>query len=45
MESKRAKAKSTIEIDNDRVIVTKWQFDPGAETGWHRHEPDFVVVP
>ncbi len=45
MESKRAKAKSTIEIDNDRVIVTKWQFDPGAETGWHRHEHDYVVVP
>jgi quercetin dioxygenase-like cupin family protein len=45
MESKRAKANSTIEIDNDRVIVTKWQFEQGAETGWHRHERDYVVVP
>jgi quercetin dioxygenase-like cupin family protein len=27
------------------VIVTEWRFQPGAETGWHRHEYDYVVVP
>jgi len=32
-------------IDNDRVIVTEWRFAKGANTGWHRHEHDYVVVP
>jgi quercetin dioxygenase-like cupin family protein len=41
----RAKAKRTVQIDNDRVTVTEWRFEPGAETGWHRHEYDYVVVP
>ena len=27
-----------------RVIVTEWRFAPGAETGWHRHAHDYVVV-
>tara|TARA_B100000686_G_C16297631_1_gene716831 strand:- start:235 stop:525 length:291 start_codon:yes stop_codon:yes gene_type:complete len=35
----------TVLIDNDRVRVTKWFFAVGAETGWHRHEYDYVVVP
>lgn len=38
-------AKSTIFIDNDRTRVTEWRFAPGASTGWHRHEYDYVVVP
>ena len=32
-------------IDNDRVVVTKWSFVDGAETGWHRHGHDYVIVP
>ena len=32
-------------IDNDRVRVTRWDFAPGAATGWHRHEYDYVIVP
>lgn len=32
-------------IDNDRVVVTEWRFAPGANTGWHRHGHDYVVVP
>jgi beta-alanine degradation protein BauB len=24
---------------------TEWRFAPGAETGWHRHGTDYVVVP
>ncbi|MFN5510460.1 MAG: cupin, partial [Burkholderiales bacterium] len=23
----------TVQVDNDRVIVTEWCFAPGAETG------------
>ena len=32
-------------IDNESVRVTQWRFAPGAATGWHRHEHDYVVVP
>jgi quercetin dioxygenase-like cupin family protein len=35
----------TVQIENDRFIVTEWRFAPGAETGWHRHAYDYVVVP
>ena len=35
----------TVQIDNERTRVTEWRFAPGAETGWHRHEMDYVVVP
>jgi len=38
-------AKATRIIDNDRVIVTEYRFAPGANTGWHRHAHDYVVVP
>jgi len=35
----------TVQVDNERVRVTEWRFAPGAETGWHRHDHDYVVVP
>ena len=38
-------AHATIQIDNERVRVTEWRFAPGAETGEHVHEMDYVVVP
>ena len=40
-----ARAVPTVQIDNDRVRVTEWRFAPGAETGFHVHEMDYVVVP
>jgi beta-alanine degradation protein BauB len=39
------RAVPTVSIDNDRVRVTEWRFAPGAATGVHRHELDYVVVP
>jgi quercetin dioxygenase-like cupin family protein len=39
----RPKARPQVLIDNDRVAVTRWSFEDGAETGWHRHGPDYVV--
>jgi quercetin dioxygenase-like cupin family protein len=45
MHTKRAQAKPTLQIDNERVAVTEWRFAPGAETGWHRHGYDYVVIP
>jgi quercetin dioxygenase-like cupin family protein len=38
-------ATSKIFIDNERTRVTEWRFAPGASTGRHRHEYDYVVVP
>jgi quercetin dioxygenase-like cupin family protein len=34
-----------VQVDNDWVKVTEWRFPPGAETGYHVHEYDYVVVP
>jgi beta-alanine degradation protein BauB len=39
------KATSTVQVQNDRVLVTEWRFLPGAETGDHVHAHDYVVVP
>jgi quercetin dioxygenase-like cupin family protein len=39
------KAVATVQADNERVRVTEWRFAPGAETGFHVHEMDYVVVP
>jgi len=41
----RPPAQPTVQVDNARVKVTEWRFAPGAETGWHRHAYDYVVVP
>ena len=45
MTAARKLAKPTVQLENDRVIVTEWRFEPGAETTWHRHAYDYVVVP
>ena len=42
---KRPQAIPTVQVDDDRVRVTEWRFAPGAETGFHVHEMDYVVVP
>ncbi len=39
------KAVPTVMIEDDRVRVTEWRFAPGAATGHHIHEYDYVVVP
>ena len=38
-------AHPTLQIDNEKVVVTEWRFAPGAETGFHVHGHDYVVVP
>jgi quercetin dioxygenase-like cupin family protein len=40
----RPPATATQLIDDDRVRVTRFDFEPGAETGWHRHEMDYVIT-
>ena len=44
MANPRPRATSKLLEENERVIVTEWRFAPGAETGWHRHGHDYVVV-
>ena len=39
-------ATPTVFIHNERTRVTEWRFaKKGDNTGWHRHEYDYVVVP
>ena len=40
----RPQATHEILVDDHRVRVTRWDFAPGAETGWHRHGLDYVVT-
>ncbi|WP_353668879.1 cupin domain-containing protein [Marinomonas sp. THO17] len=35
----------TVQLENERAIVTEWRFAPGAETTLHTHEYDYIVVP
>lgn len=41
----RAPAVPTTQLDDDRLRVVRWDFAPGAETGFHRHGWLYVVVP
>jgi quercetin dioxygenase-like cupin family protein len=43
--SKLPQAEATVQVDNERVRVTEWRFVPGAETGEHVHQMDYIVVP
>ena len=35
----------TVQADNELTRVTEWRFEPGAATGYHVHEHDYVIVP
>ena len=41
----KPQATHVVHIDDDRFKVTEWRFAPGAETGWHVHGHDYVIVP
>ena len=40
----RDPAVETRQIDDGRVRVTRFDFAPGAETGWHIHGMDYVIT-
>jgi quercetin dioxygenase-like cupin family protein len=40
----RQQANAMKVMEDEKVRVTRWDFDPGAETRWHRHEMDYVVT-
>ncbi len=41
---KRAQATSKMIEDNERVTIKEWRFAAGAQTGWHSHDRDYVIV-
>lgn len=41
----RPQARATTLVDDDKVRVTRFDFAPGAETGWHTHGMDYVITP
>jgi len=40
----RPQAQATELVDDACVRVTRFDFAPGAETGWHRHAFDYVIT-
>ena len=38
-------ATSTVQVDNDKVLVTEWRMPPGSSTGFHVHGRDYLVIP
>jgi quercetin dioxygenase-like cupin family protein len=42
---KRTQASGEPQIENDAIIVTRWDFAAGAETGHHFHAYPNIVVP
>lgn len=40
----RPRSSSTVLMENDQVRVSRSDFVPGAETGWHKHDLDYVIV-
>lgn len=38
-------ARATVQHEDERVRVTRWDFEPQESTGRHVHEYDYVVVP
>ncbi len=37
-------ASSETLLDDDKTCITLFTIQPGEQTGWHRHEFDYVVV-
>jgi quercetin dioxygenase-like cupin family protein len=39
------RATAQVQVENEWAKVTEWRFAPGAETGFHVHQHDYIVVP
>jgi quercetin dioxygenase-like cupin family protein len=37
-------ARATVQQDDAAVRITRWDFEPGAVTGWHKHGWPYIVV-
>ena len=38
------KCSSKLLVEDKKVRVTRFDFEPGQETGWHVHEYDYVIT-
>ncbi len=43
-ETTRPQATGTLLTETERVRVWRYDFAPGAETGWHVHGHDYVIT-
>jgi quercetin dioxygenase-like cupin family protein len=34
----------TVQGDDENIKITRWDFAPGAATGWHTHAWPYIVV-
>ena len=39
-----SKCTSTLLVEDEKVRVTRFDFGPDQETGWHIHEYDYVIT-
>jgi quercetin dioxygenase-like cupin family protein len=44
-ERRHMRATARVQVENEWAKVTEWRFAPGAETGHHVHQYDYIVVP
>ena len=42
--TEKREAVATQLVDNELTCVTRFDFEPGAETGWHRHGHNYVIT-
>ena len=40
----RSECSSTLLVENQKVRVTRFDFEANQETGWHIHEYDYVIT-
>ena len=40
----RTNCKASSLINNEKIRVTRFDFAPNEETGWHEHEFDYVIT-
>ena len=40
----RPQATATVLLEDARLRVTRYDFAPGAETGWHVHAMEYVIT-
>jgi len=42
--SSAPRAVPTVQRDDELVTITRWNFSPGAATGWHEHGWPYCIV-
>ena len=40
----KKRAEFRLLFEDKKTKITSWRFEPGAETGWHHHNYDYVTI-